>query len=535
MIQDMGPYIPEWIEHHHMLGIDHFILFNNKGTDNSEEILKPYIDEGIVEWIPYPPAEPQNVSIANGGTEANLKWFGEKDRDIWLQRLHRCRNPTGHIQCQEPAFLETLAAWRNRARWIITFDVDEFFYVSLYPGAKKPKTEADMPKISDTLKRLEHRDMVSVVGTSFGTQGYLQPPDDAEPGIPFPTVSQRYFYHSRFPFHNDYFIKGFADARKSFANPRKVSSTAIHDWVFDDSPTWFPSKLRIHPPLFQSQGGVLRMNHYQYRAVLWIAVKAARNHNPALRYHPIKDEFLNDQRDFGMTYLAPFVKDRIVKRLQAGAWKGIEPYKGLQAFSLQSQPPPYVEKPDLCIALSYQGSSLPRLRKALHTILYHMENHEPSTLKYEVVIALSLGAPHSDEVIEFIESQSFLDTNSVRLVEARTERGVMEEAISMCKGRHVLTLQDHWETRIVGLKSHAVGGRDSDAEDVRYLNGTAALESAEELYSEIETAIHRKRRGGSPPKEEEFLHQSDPPQYGFTDSILAAAVEILDSEKRMLE
>ncbi|KAJ3166375.1 hypothetical protein HK101_011926, partial [Irineochytrium annulatum] len=148
MVKNMAPYLPEWIEHHLLLGIEHFVIFNNLGTDMSEEVLRPYIDEGIVEWILYPPLN-DSIIVSNGvdGTRADeeregIVWWDESDkgdRKKWLDGMWNCRHPTGHIQCQDSAFLEALARWRGgegkkSARWLVIFDVDEFFHVPLAVG-----------------------------------------------------------------------------------------------------------------------------------------------------------------------------------------------------------------------------------------------------------------------------------------------------------------------------------------------------------------------------------------------------------------
>lgn len=49
-----GPYFEEWIEWHRKLGVEKFYVYDNDSTDNTREILSPYIDLGIVEYIPFP-------------------------------------------------------------------------------------------------------------------------------------------------------------------------------------------------------------------------------------------------------------------------------------------------------------------------------------------------------------------------------------------------------------------------------------------------------------------------------------------------
>ncbi len=42
-------YLKEWIEYHLMMGADHFYIYDHGSTDGSMEVLRPYIDKGVVE------------------------------------------------------------------------------------------------------------------------------------------------------------------------------------------------------------------------------------------------------------------------------------------------------------------------------------------------------------------------------------------------------------------------------------------------------------------------------------------------------
>jgi hypothetical protein len=53
-IKDEARYIPEFIEFHLLQGFDYFIFYDNKSTDNLNEIISPYIEEGLVEIRYYP-------------------------------------------------------------------------------------------------------------------------------------------------------------------------------------------------------------------------------------------------------------------------------------------------------------------------------------------------------------------------------------------------------------------------------------------------------------------------------------------------
>jgi Glycosyltransferase family 92 len=49
IFKNEGLYLKEWIEYHRCIGVQHFYLFNNNSNDNYHTVLKPYIDQGIIE------------------------------------------------------------------------------------------------------------------------------------------------------------------------------------------------------------------------------------------------------------------------------------------------------------------------------------------------------------------------------------------------------------------------------------------------------------------------------------------------------
>ncbi len=50
IMKDEGPYLKEWLDFHILIGVNKFYLYDNDSTDNTTEILKPYIERGIVEY-----------------------------------------------------------------------------------------------------------------------------------------------------------------------------------------------------------------------------------------------------------------------------------------------------------------------------------------------------------------------------------------------------------------------------------------------------------------------------------------------------
>lgn len=81
-------YIPEWIEFHLMQGFEHFILYDNNSTDGSPEILRPYIDAGILEFRKYPSVLKQRcLNRPIGGKNywvAETCMLEQKNKSDWI-------------------------------------------------------------------------------------------------------------------------------------------------------------------------------------------------------------------------------------------------------------------------------------------------------------------------------------------------------------------------------------------------------------------------------------------------------------------
>ena len=49
-----GPYFKEWIEWHRKQGVEKFYIYDNESTDDTKQVLQPYIESGIVEYQFFP-------------------------------------------------------------------------------------------------------------------------------------------------------------------------------------------------------------------------------------------------------------------------------------------------------------------------------------------------------------------------------------------------------------------------------------------------------------------------------------------------
>lgn len=54
IVKNEVPYIKEWIEYHRYIGVTHFYVYDNESTDGLKDVLKSYIDEGVVDYTYYP-------------------------------------------------------------------------------------------------------------------------------------------------------------------------------------------------------------------------------------------------------------------------------------------------------------------------------------------------------------------------------------------------------------------------------------------------------------------------------------------------
>lgn len=95
IFKNEAPYLQEWIEYHKLVGVQHFYLFNNDSTDNFEEVLAPYIRDGIVELdVAYnqPDFNGTQVDCYNRTIQRShgvSKWVAFIDSDEFLTSPHK--------------------------------------------------------------------------------------------------------------------------------------------------------------------------------------------------------------------------------------------------------------------------------------------------------------------------------------------------------------------------------------------------------------------------------------------------------------
>lgn len=90
-----GPYVKEWIEYHKMIGFSKFYFYDNESEDDTVDVLKPYIVEGLVEYTLIKgkgkQLEAYNDAIAKHKDEC--RWMAFLDMDEYLKPMQNPFEP----------------------------------------------------------------------------------------------------------------------------------------------------------------------------------------------------------------------------------------------------------------------------------------------------------------------------------------------------------------------------------------------------------------------------------------------------------
>lgn len=150
-----GEYFKEWLDWHIGIGVEKFFIYDNESTDETREILKTYIERGLVEYVYYP----------------------------------------GHRK-QLEAYDECLKRYRFDTRWLAFIDLDEF----IVPEKGK--------KLPDILRQFADRPLIEVNWICYGSGGQR----NREPG----KVMERFTYHSNPDASINRHVKSIVNPRRIF-------------------------------------------------------------------------------------------------------------------------------------------------------------------------------------------------------------------------------------------------------------------------------------------------------------------------------
>ena len=85
-------YLLEWIAYHRLVGVQHFLIFDNESNDGTSEMLERLADRSLIHRVPWPTepgAAPQNAAYAEGlrRLRGQAKWIAFIDLDEFLNPL----------------------------------------------------------------------------------------------------------------------------------------------------------------------------------------------------------------------------------------------------------------------------------------------------------------------------------------------------------------------------------------------------------------------------------------------------------------
>lgn len=153
--KDEGPYFKEWLDWHISQGVEKFYIYDNESTDCTREVLRPYIESGVVEYCYYP----------------------------------------GYRR-QIAAYDDCMDRHRFDTRWLAFIDLDEFIV---------PIADSSIPEF---LKRFEDSPAVEINWLIYGSGGAEKKSTDP--------VMQRFRHHS-LPGHRlNRHVKSIVDPRRVF-------------------------------------------------------------------------------------------------------------------------------------------------------------------------------------------------------------------------------------------------------------------------------------------------------------------------------
>lgn len=116
-----GPYLKEFIEYHLLIGFEHFYFYNNNSEDNYNDILKEYIEGGIVTLIDWPSIPVQLASYEH--------WY---------------------------------STYRHETQWVSFLDIDEFI------------CPTKVCTINEWIKPFERYPIIMMYWRMFGTSGIIE-------------------------------------------------------------------------------------------------------------------------------------------------------------------------------------------------------------------------------------------------------------------------------------------------------------------------------------------------------------------------
>lgn len=260
VFQDEDFYLKEWLEFHKIVGVQHFYLYNNLSSDTSLEILKPYVESGLVEVIDWP-----------------VQTASERD---YLENL------------QLPVYNHALKIAEGTSQWIAFIDLDEF----LFPVKHSNLTEM--------LKDYQDCAGLGVNWQNFGTSWLETLPDNG-------LIIENLVYKAEREFVRNRIVKMIVQPQfvKEINNPHYFDFAEGY-FAVDSSKRKLAAGEIMHPVVIDK----VRINHYWSGTYDWlIHHKLPRRERWGLVFAPdvleLLIETLNREKDESALRFLPQLKE----------------------------------------------------------------------------------------------------------------------------------------------------------------------------------------------------------------------------------
>ncbi|HET6663976.1 MAG TPA: glycosyltransferase family 92 protein [Acidimicrobiales bacterium] len=85
-VKDEARFLPEWLAHHLNVGVEHVYVYDNNSSDDIERVIMPFIERGLVTYVPWPtvPASPSSNNHFLTELGPSSEWVAFFDADELL-------------------------------------------------------------------------------------------------------------------------------------------------------------------------------------------------------------------------------------------------------------------------------------------------------------------------------------------------------------------------------------------------------------------------------------------------------------------
>lgn len=178
IMKNEGEYLKEWIEYHKLVGADFFVLYDHESTDNTYELLEPYIKDGLVDY-------------------------------------NRVETPGSKLHHpQKEMYTDAVVRYREKTRWMAFIDVDEFIV---------PENEMTIiEELNNIIEKIGKANLggVGISWINYGSSNFEKKPQ----GL----VIENFVWRSKDEYEGNRLVK-------SIVNPRRVISGEIHQPIYYNS------------------------------------------------------------------------------------------------------------------------------------------------------------------------------------------------------------------------------------------------------------------------------------------------------------